>query len=65
MSLQPKGGPGAKSESKRIDLADCGCGPVQAGARGHVTSASLFGNSVVPGVNPPSNHYGVVAEIRY
>jgi hypothetical protein len=37
----------------------------QAGGRGHVTGASLFANSLVPGVNPPSNHYGVLAEIRY
>jgi len=39
--------------------------PPAAGGRGHITKASLFANSLIPGMLPPSCHYGVVADIRY
>jgi endonuclease/exonuclease/phosphatase family metal-dependent hydrolase len=48
--------------SRRIDYVFVGW--PKAGGRGHVVSARVIGNDAVDGV-VPSDHYGVLAELRY
>jgi hypothetical protein len=64
--------------SRRIDYVLVGW-PTGAGGRGHVTGAQLFGRDVVVTGDPsgdggvaskfkgcvPSDHYGVLATVRY